>query len=361
MSRDLKGPEIYEHRVTDYLESFFKDLGVSYERQAVAPLRENIVARAKLGGARQTLVLEVHQDTVPADNMTIEPFGGRLESGRVYGRGACDIKGGMASMLTAFARIVKEKPAGAANIVMACTVDEEHTSLGAQRLVKSLKADMVVVAEPTSLRIINAHKGVIRWHLTTRGLSAHSSTPDRGVNAIYLMGRVLTAVELYAKRLSQSRTDPLLGPPTLSVGRIDGGTSVNTVPDHCQIQIDLRLIPGDDPSRTIQEFVEFAKQSTGSDLAFECSEPWVRCPALNPDGSEELVERLGQAIDQVKGSHEVVAVPFCTDASTIAQAGIPAVVFGPGDIAQAHMDDEWVSVEEVEQASEILYKLACNG
>src|SRR5262249_30580142 len=134
MGRDLRGPEIYEYRVTDYLEAFFRGLGVHYERQPVAPLRDNIVARKEFPGPRQTVMLEVHQDTVPVDNMTIDPFAGRLENGRVYGRGACDIKSGMAAMLTAFARIVREKPAKAANVIVACTVDEEHTSLGAQRL-----------------------------------------------------------------------------------------------------------------------------------------------------------------------------------------------------------------------------------
>src|SRR5206468_7518210 len=127
MGRPAQGPEFFEHRVTAYLEDFFKGLGVPYERQPVAPLRDNIVARCEVPGARRTLLLEAHQDTVPTDNMTIDPFGARVENGRLYGRGACDIKGGMAAMLAAFARVAREKPRGAANVVMACSVDEEHT------------------------------------------------------------------------------------------------------------------------------------------------------------------------------------------------------------------------------------------
>src|SRR3954463_10095358 len=130
MGRPLQGPEVYEHRVTAYLEEFFRSLGVPYERQGVAPLRENIVAHYDAPGATSTLVLEAHQDTVPVDHMTIDPFGARVEGGRLYGRGACDIKGGMASMLAAFARVVRDRPRGAANVVMACTVDEEHTFTG---------------------------------------------------------------------------------------------------------------------------------------------------------------------------------------------------------------------------------------
>src|SRR5262249_21458603 len=150
------------------------------------------------------------------DNMTIDPFGARIDNGRLYGRGACDIKGGMASMLGAFARVVRDKPKGAANVIMACTVDEEFTFLGVQRLVKDLRANFAIVAEPTQLQIVQAHKGVARWHVITAGRSCHSSSPEKGVNAIYQMGRLLTAIEQYAQQLQQSRHDPLLGPPTLS-------------------------------------------------------------------------------------------------------------------------------------------------
>jgi acetylornithine deacetylase len=360
MGRALQGPEIYEHQVTAYLEELFRGLGVPYEKQAVAPQRENIVARWECPGARQTLLLEVHQDTVPTDNMTVDPFGGRIENGRLYGRGACDIKGGMAAILAMFARLVRDKPAGVVHVIVACTVDEEHTLLGVQRLVRDrLRADLAIVAEPTHLQIVNAHKGVARWHLETHGRACHSSAPENGINAIYRMARVLPGVEQFAQRLHTSRTDPLLGPPTLSVGRIAGGASANTVPDRCRIEIDRRLVPGEDPSQTAGELAAFLRGTLPKDLAFSSSEPWLFAPALSPAVPLDLVDRLGSAIDSVRGSHSVTAVPYCTDASTLAEAGIPAVVFGPGDIARAHTCDEWVLLDEVEQASEILYRLVC--
>src|SRR5262249_50546401 len=154
MGRALPAEITLEHRVTAYLEKFFRDLGVPFERQTVATGRDNIVARCDMAGARRTLILEAHQDTVPIDNMTVAPFGAAIENGRMYGRGSCDIKGGMAAMLAAFARLVKDKPRGCANLVMACSVDEEHTFLGVQHLVKNgIKGDMAVVAEPTNLDI----------------------------------------------------------------------------------------------------------------------------------------------------------------------------------------------------------------
>src|SRR5262249_54098533 len=207
MGRPLQGPELYEHRVTAYLEDFFRSLGVSYRRQSVAPLRDNIVADFTPPGARSTLVFEAHQDTVPTDHMTVEPFTPPVEGDRLYGRGSCDIKGGMAAMLHAFARLVRDKPHGAARVVVACAVDEEHTFLGVQRLVEEdLRGGLAgpigaVVAEPTQLQIVNAHKGVVRWALTTAGRSCHSSRPELGVNAIYHMAVLLPLVERYAEEL----------------------------------------------------------------------------------------------------------------------------------------------------------------
>ncbi len=261
MGRPLAGPGVFEHQVTAYLEDFFRGLDVPFERQTVAPQRDNIVARWERPGARRTLLLEVHQDTVPTDNMTIDPFGAKIESGRLFGRGACDIKGGMAAMLAMFARLVREKPSGASNVILACTVDEEHTFLGVQRLVRdALRADWAVVAEPTQLQIVNAHKGTVRWHLETRGRSCHSSTPEKGVNAVYQMAQILLVVEQFAERLRTSRSDPLLGPPTLSVGRVEGGSSVNTVPDRCRIEIDRRVIPGEEALAAPKQLAVYLQQ-----------------------------------------------------------------------------------------------------
>jgi acetylornithine deacetylase len=367
MGRPLEGPTIFEHRVTGYLEDFFRTLGVAHERQAVAPHRENVVAWHEPPGATWTLVLEAHQDTVPTDQMTIDPFGAKVENGRLYGRGACDIKGGMAAMLAAFARVVREQPRGGARVVMACTVDEEFTFLGVQRLARDDLSGghpgpvRAVIAEPTQLQVVNAHKGAVRWHLITHGRSCHSSRPELGVNAIYHMAALLPHVEKYAEELRTSRADPRLGPPTLSVGRIEGGTSVNTVPDLCRVEIDRRLLPGEDPAAATAHLLAHLRQHAERRIEYECSQPWLMAPALAAEGSEDLVTKLGAAIDSVVGSHEVQAVPYGTDAATLAEAGVPSVVFGPGDIARAHTCDEWVPLDEVEQASEILYRLACSS
>jgi acetylornithine deacetylase len=362
MGRPRPAEITLEHRMTAYLEDWFKKLGVPYERQPVMPQRENIVARYVNPASPRTVVFEAHQDTVPTDGMIVPPFEGKIEGDRLYGRGSCDIKGGMTAMLTAFARLVRDKPRQAPNVIMACTADEEHTFMGVQVLVKrGLKADCAIVAEPTQLNIVHAHKGISRWFMTTPGRACHSSAPEQGVNAIYRMGKLLVGIEQFAERLRTTVVDPLLGPATLSVGMIEGGVSVNTVPDKCRIEIDRRIVGGEIPRDAPKHLSEFLKNEAGIDFPFECEPCWIAEPALMPTGSEQLVERLGSAINSVRGNPRVHSVPYGTDAATISFSGIPAVVFGPGNIAQAHTIDEWVPLSEIETAADILYRFLTSG
>jgi acetylornithine deacetylase len=262
-------------------------------------------------------------------------------------------------MLAAFARLLKERPAGSARVVLAYTVDEEHSFLGVQELVKQgLTADYAVVAEPTLLNIVRAHKGVVRWVVETAGRACHSSRPEQGVNAIYRMGRLLAALAAYADRVRATPPDPLLGPPTLSVGRITGGVSPNTVPDFCRIDVDRRMIPGETAPDAGADLEAFLTAYPGVDFPFTITQAHAACLPLGAGASGELVARLGAVIDAVAGRHETHAVPYGTDASTIARAGIPAVVFGPGDIAQAHTKDEWIDLTQLDPAAEILFRFA---
>jgi acetylornithine deacetylase/succinyl-diaminopimelate desuccinylase family protein len=358
---DLPSEITHESRVTDFLEEQLQSLGCPCRRQTVQPGRDNLIATYTPPTPPPFSVLfEAHQDTVPVDAMTIEPFGARIEAGKMYGRGSCDVKAGGCVMLAAFARLVREKPPGSAAVTLAFTVDEEHTFLGIQELMNSgFQADYAIVAEPTLLNIVNADKGVVRWQLETAGKACHSSRPELGVNAIYRMGWLLNGVEEYAAKLRNLPPDPLLGARTLSVGRITGGVSVNTVPDFCRIEIDRRLIPGEDPASAVLSLSEFLKGYPGIDFPFAASTSQLACPPLAPTLSGDLVKRLGATIDSVVGKHEVHAVPYGTDASTVANTGIPTVVFGPGDIAQAHTKDEWIDLAQLEPAAEILFRFAC--
>jgi succinyl-diaminopimelate desuccinylase len=368
MGRDLTGPEFFEGRMTDYLVAFFERLGVQHERIEVADGRCNVVAR--YNGTGPTILFDAHQDTVPVDNMTIDPFEPVEENGRIYGRGACDVKGGMAAMLSAFCRLVKEQPAGAATVIMSCTCDEERSQLGLYHLVECMQAgnrpgilhdlpDVAVVAEPTGLDIVVAHKGCTRWKLRTRGKAAHSSSPTAGVSAIYSMARVISALEEYAQRLErESPAHPLVGSPTLSVGLIEGGASVNTVPAECWIEIDRRVIPGEDGRRVIEPIDRMLHERL-PDVEFEMLPPTVVALALPDDNNHAWADRLLRHIQPIAGRHSKVGVPYGTHASRLAEAGVPSFVFGPGSIAQAHTEDEWINAEQLQQAAEILFEFAC--
>ena len=353
---DIPAHLCHEPRVTDILEKHLRALGVPVERTEVAPGRHNLVARyTPPTPAPFTLLFEAHQDTVPTDGMSIDPFAAKIEGGKLYGRGACDVKAGGVSMFGAFRRLVTEKPAGSAAVVLAYTVDEEHTFLGVQHLMRSgVKADFAVVAEPTGLNIVRSHKGVARWKLFTSGTACHSSAPERGVSAVYRMAKVLAAVEEFAGQL-RTRVHPALGPATLSVGLIDGGVSPNTVPDACSIHLDRRTLPGETAAGAMAELNHFLRARIDFDISTTLT---LDCPALAAEGGDAFVTKLGEAIDSVTGKHELHAVPYGTDASSIQEAGIPAVVFGPGSIAQAHTHDEWVELAEVERAAEVLFRFA---
>lgn len=367
MGRDLSGPEYLETRVTASLERLFARHEIEHQRIEVAPGRCNVIARIDQPGRRRTVLLDAHQDTVPVDGMTVPPFKPVERDGRVYGRGACDVKGGLAAMLAAFLRLAQQRPPGAANVVMSCTCDEESTVLGITDLVRlwtdadragsllPVRPDVAIIAEPTQLDVVVAHRGAVRWKIRTRGRACHSSRPSEGVNAIYRMAKVLTVLEDYAVHLPASvPAHPLCGPATLSVGRIQGGVSVNTVPDECAIEIDRRLVPGEDGREARQDVIDTL--AARLDFGVEHEEPWIAGATLSDDNNGELADRLLRHVAEVAGPHLKVGVPYGTHASRTAAAGVPSVVFGPGNIEQAHTDDEWIEAEQVRLASEIYYR-----
>jgi len=362
MGRPLQGTGFLEGGMSDYLENWFRDLGVPYERRTIAPGRDNLLARYDSPRDLKTVLFDAHQDTVPTDGMTIPPFTPEVREGRLYGRGACDVKGGMAAMLEAFARLVRERPEGSASVIMACTVDEEFTHTGSSDLARMPKlADYAIVAEPTQLDIVHRHKGAVRWKIRAHGVACHSSTPKLGINAIYRMGRVLGVLDEYAELLSRATPDPILGPPSLSVGRIEGGLSVNVVPDWCDIEVDRRMIPGEVNAECLKQVEAYLHNRLGDSVSWEFFPPWVNMPPLSQDLGNDggWITRVQQAVLGATGRQpELGGVPYGTDAGPLNQTGLPCLVIGPGNIAQAHTKDEWIELDQVRAAVDAYYQIA---
>jgi acetylornithine deacetylase len=369
MGRAVDGPEYYEGRVSDFLCGFFQRLDVPWERIEVAPGRANVIARIEGSPGAPTILFDAHQDTVPTDGMVIPPFEPTIDGNRLYGRGSCDVKGGLAAMCAAFARLVQSASARRATVVVSCTCDEEATSLGINHLTGAWSSetnpyrllprrpDCAVVAEPTQLDVVVAHRGAVRWKLHTAGRACHSSRPQEGINAIYRMGHVLRELQAFADVLPTSRpAHPLCGPATLSVGLVSGGSSVNVVPDFCTIEIDRRVIPGERREDVIPEVATWLTERLDFEVAHD--PPFVFSPPLGDELNGALAEQLLRCVTPVAGSRQKIGVAYGTHASRVAQAGVPAVVFGPGDIAQAHTKDEWIDLDQLRRATEVYARFA---
>jgi acetylornithine deacetylase/succinyl-diaminopimelate desuccinylase family protein len=372
MGKAVAGDEYFEHRVTDYLETLFRKLGWPCERRTVAPRRDNLLVYlagepGPLDGG-ELLLFEAHQDTVPVEGMTIDPWKPTIRDGRIYGRGSCDIKGGLTAMLAALSQLWDERPSPRPSILFACTVNEEHGYTGALALadlwrkgtpsILPRRPDAAIVAEPTELNVVTAHKGAVRWRLHTTGRAGHSSQPEQGHNAVYAMAPVLLALEEYQRTgIREIKPHPLCGGATLSVGVISGGLSVNTIPARCTIEIDRRLIPGETAETGFAHVRDFLARQPNLPRGLAHDAPFLVGPPLPNVGNEAIAERLLRAARTVSPESSVIGVPFGTDAATFAAAGVPSVVFGPGSIAQAHTADEWLSLKQLEQAIEVLAAL----
>jgi len=363
------GEHLLEYRLTDWLEAHFAAAGFVTHRQTVAPGRDNFYARIdgrpSLAEGGALVALEVHQDTVPIDGMTVPPFQATQSSGRVYGRGACDVKGGMACFLSTIAQLQHAQLAAIPTILLACSVNEEYGFTGAHAMADAWAnnrlpilprvPDAVVVAEPTELNVVVTHKGVVRWKCRSHGRAGHSSRPQDGENAIYRMAQALRQLEQHATHLLATTPHPVLGTPTLSVGTIHGGLSVNTIPDECTVEIDRRLLPDEDPEAARRQAITWLAENCSCADSLEHAPAFLAAGGLSDTGNGPLANLLSTSARQCGHAGEQVGVAYATDAPMFARIGIPTVVFGPGSARQAHTADEWVEVAQLESAVEILY------
>lgn len=350
MGRARSGKEYTEEPIALFVADYLRSRHIDAEIQEVAPHRPNVMARVDVG-AERTVLLEAHLDTVHADAMAVPPFEGHVVNGHLQGRGACDTKGSLAAFMDALCSLVEEKKSLRYNVLFAAVADEEYQFTGAKAAVAGgLRADFGICGEPTRLHIVNAHKGVVRWRIRTSGRASHSAYPERGENAIYSMGHVLLALEKYAWALSRRRSHPLLGSPTLSVGVIEGGQAVNIVPDTCWIEVDRRTLPGE----ATEDILSDVRAAFGDVRGWSMDAPHLEAAAMEVPEQAEGVECLRAAIETVGSPAVLEAAHYATDAGIYCAAGIPCVVFGPGNIADAHAPGESIDVSELMAARGII-------
>ncbi len=344
-----------EKRLARRVATVLEDAGLRVQVTELEPGRCNLLATLPGPSDRKPLLFVAHLDTVPADNMTIAPFAAEVREGYLYGRGACDNKGSLAAMVHALRRVAAAK-ANASPILLAATADEECGYAGIRALVAGgPEARAAFVGEPTALRPVVAHKGVVRWTITTRGKSAHAAEPTAGANAIYPMARLVAELESLGQDLLHRPPHPLLGTASLNVGTIRGGHSVNTVADHCVVELDWRLLPGESAESAETTVAEVAARHGATIERFFTARPFEIA-----EDAEPVVLAL-RALEAVGRGTRPTGAPYATEAPEILAAGIPVVVVGPGDPAKAHAADECVELAQVEAAAEAFEWLMRNG
>ncbi len=340
-------PRAGEHRVADFLAATAARGGLDVEFHEVTPNRRNLIARfTPSGRVKKRVVLAPHTDTVGDLGMSDRLFQPEIRNGRLYGRGACDTKGSVASMLMAVLSLALQgrRPA-TTEIIFAGLIDEENSQLGSRALVRSgFKADLAIVGEPTQLQVVTAHKGDLWLKVTTRGKSAHGAKPHLGKNAIHSMAQIINLIETDYATTLKKQSHPLLGQATVNVGSIRGGTQPNIVPDWCEISIDRRTLPGETSASVLRGLRKFlVKHGLKATINDSKGAP---APSLETNPRLPLVQALLASV----GQNSTVGVDYFCDAAILAAGGIPSVVFGPGDIAQAHTATEWISVRQLDQA-----------
>jgi acetylornithine deacetylase len=332
--------------------------GLRTEVYDAAPGRPNLVARAGEARGGHTLMLSGHVDVVGIEGMTHEPFAAEERGGRLYGRGAADMKGGVAAMCAAAWHASRSALAG--EIVVAIGADEEYESVGTRALLeRGVRADAAIVGEPTCLDVMPAHRGFVWVEVVVHGRAAHGSRWDVGVDAIRHAGLLLAELDRVDAELLARRTHPLLGRASLHASTIEGGIGMSTYPDRCVLRLERRTLPGELPSDVVRE-VEHACDAVRArrpEFAADVSLLVAQGPS-DVATDAPIVRALERALRDCGESVRVSGMSAWTDAALLNAAGIPAICFGPGDISLAHAAEEYIPLPEIDRATSVLTALA---
>ena len=335
-----------EAAVADAIAIEMRRIGLDVIVDDIAPGRPNVVGVVEGRRPGPTVLLCGHTDTVGVAGMP-DPFTPVERDGRLYARGAQDMKGGVAAMIDA-ARVVAAEGLDAGRLVIAAVVDEEHSSIGADALVKTWRADAAIVTEPTSLAVIIGHKGFAWVEIEVEGRAAHGSIPAEGQDAIVRLGRVLARLEVLDRALQARSPHPLVGTGSLHASRIEGGREWSSYPDRAVLQMERRTLPGESERCALEEVQEILRDLVADDPTFRGSARHLFSrPAYEVSSDHALPGAVAAAVTRTTGvKARTGGASFWTDAAILGTAGIPAVLFGPGG-AGLHSTEEYVNVADV--------------
>ena len=351
-------PDVGEINCANVLADFFLAAGIEPRVDIWDGNRANLTAQLESTGQRPALLFVGHLDVVPAGKRSWQSpaFAAAEHNGKIFGRGACDMKAGIAAAAAAMTEIFYSKVKLKGDFIFAATAGEETDSIGVKRFLESFvknKSELcgAVVPEPTDFELAAAHRGLLWLEIITKGSTAHGSMPHLGINAIESMRVFLNELADYD---ITARPDKLLGQASMSVNRINGGNATNVVPDTCSVQIDIRTLPEQNHSAIIRNFEGIFSKLSGQRSDFQAKLNILRdVTALHTDPDCEFVSQIKQLIN--KG--EIKAAPFTTDAPFIAQLNIPVVIFGPGRPQLAHKPDEFIEIEDLQKGVDFYKKI----
>jgi acetylornithine deacetylase/succinyl-diaminopimelate desuccinylase family protein len=346
-----------EREIASFVAAEMRSIGVDVEVTEVAPGRPNVVGVLDSRTPGRSLMFCGHLDTVGVERMN-SPFDPIERDGRLYGRGAGDMKGGVAAMIAAACSLANSGAMKAGRLIIAAVVDEEYESIGAESLIKNWHADAAVVTEPTDLVVSIGHKGFSWVEITTEGRAAHGSRPLEGRDAILRMGRVLSHLEKLDRELQSQTPHPVLGTPSLHGSLIEGGRELSTYPDRCVLKMERRTIVGESAEIALREAEDILAALTQEDPDLHGSAQLMFSrPAYETPEGHDLPPILESVLKDAGRAVKRAGMTYWTDAAILGQAGIPSVIFGPGG-AGYHGLEEYVRVQDVLVCQEALAKLA---
>ncbi len=345
-----------EREVARFVAEWCERAGLEVSVEDAAPGRPNVVAVARGSGGGRSLMLNAHTDTVGVVGMQ-KPFVPRREDGRLFGRGAYDMKGSLAASMLATAAAARRQLRG--DVILTAVSDEEYASVGTEAVARSLEADAAIVTEPTEMRLAVAHRGFVGMAIETEGRAAHGSRPELGIDAIAKMGHVLVGIEELDTTLRGDPRHRYLGSGSIHASLIEGGQEFSSYPARCVLQAERRTIPGESVAAVEGELRGILAEAAIRDADFSAElRVVVTREPFEIDEGEPVVELVRRHAARVTGSEpELVGVPFWADSALLAGAGIPTVLFGPSGEG-AHAEVEWVDLGDLERCVEIYVAVA---